>query len=61
MKVRWEIDFDLGSLLTADNPEVNTIFQLQYIYENTKLPILEIESLRIRISADKPLLHGLFK
>lgn len=61
MKVRWEIDFDLGALLTAENPEVLLAFQLQYVYENTKLPILEIESLRIRISADKPLLNGLFK
>ena len=62
MKVRYETTLDLSSLLmgTTGQQSVQTIL-LQFVYFTDKLPILEIEHLRLTISSSKELLTDVYR
>ena len=62
MKVRYETNLDLSSLLmgTTGQQSVQTIL-LQFVYFNDKLPILEIEHIRLNISSSKELLTDVYR
>lgn len=62
MKVKFEANLDFSCLLMGTSgPQSVPISVMQFSYFNDKLPILEIEYLKLTLSSNKELLTDIFR